>query len=57
VKQTKKKHNIVLIGDSHARDCTIILQDKLKDQYMATGFGKPYANIGNLINMVKNGTN
>lgn len=57
MKQTKKKHNIVLIGDSHARDCTIILQDKLKDQYMATGFGKPYANIGNLINMVKNGTN
>jgi hypothetical protein len=54
VKQTKKKHNVILIGDSHARDCTSILQDKLKNQCMVTGYVKPCANIENLINMVKN---
>jgi len=49
----KKEHNVLLIGDSHARGCTIILQDKLKDQYMVTGFVKPRANVENLITMVK----
>jgi len=57
VKQTTKKHNVILIGVSHATDCTIILQDKLKDQYMVTGFVKPCASIGNPISMVKNDTN
>jgi hypothetical protein len=46
----------VLISHSHARDCTGILQDKLKDQYMVTGFVRPHAYIENLINMVKNDT-
>jgi hypothetical protein len=32
VQQTKKKHNVILIGDSHARDCASILQQKLKDR-------------------------
>jgi len=53
----KKEHNVLLIGDSHARGCTSILQDKLKDQYMVTGFVKPRANIENLITMVKNDAN
>lgn len=57
VKQTKKKHNVILIGDSPARDCTSILQDKLKNQCMVTGFVTPCAYIENLINMVKNDTN
>jgi len=39
------------------QETTSILQDKLKDQYTVTGFGKPCANIGNLINVVKNDTN
>lgn len=31
VKQTKKKHSVILIGGSHARDYTSILQSKLKN--------------------------
>lgn len=36
---------------------TVPVYFKIKDQYMITRFVKPHANIENLINMVKHGTN
>jgi hypothetical protein len=56
VEQTKKKHNVVLIGVSHARGCAGMLQHKLKDQYVVTGFAKPGASLENLTNTVKKET-
>lgn len=54
----KQKRNIMLyLLVIVMQETTSILQDKLKDQYTVTGFGKPCANIGNLINVVKNDTN
>ena len=54
---TETKHNVTLIGDSHARDCASILQQKLKDRCMVIGYVKPGARLENLINTVKHETN
>jgi hypothetical protein len=44
----KKKHETVLIGDSHIKGCANTLQSKLKDQYEVTGYVKPGAEIQTL---------
>jgi len=52
VEQTKKKHSVILIGGCHAKNHAGILQHKLKDQFVVTGFVKPGAGLEHLINMV-----
>jgi hypothetical protein len=50
VEQTKKKHGVILIGDCHVRNRAGILQRKLKNQFMVTGFVNPGASLEHLIN-------
>jgi hypothetical protein len=52
VEQTKKKHSAIHTSDCHVRNRAGILQHKLRDQFMVTGFVKPGASLEHLINTV-----
>jgi hypothetical protein len=41
----KKRHRILLLGDSHARKCLADLQHNLGDDYEVTSFVKPGAGV------------
>jgi hypothetical protein len=45
LKPSKETHNIILIGDSHARGCTGKLQENLRDQFEVLGYVKPGAGV------------
>ena len=46
--QQNKEHEIVIIGDSHARGSASNVKYNLNDNYMSSSFVKPGANMINL---------
>jgi hypothetical protein len=54
--ETNKKETMLYLWMIVTQE-TVPVYFKIKDQYMITRFVKPHANIENLINMVKHGTN
>jgi hypothetical protein len=49
----KVKNNVLLIGDSHARNCAHLLQDSLNSDLKSSCFVKPSARMNEVINTVR----
>jgi hypothetical protein len=49
----KVKHEVLLIGDSHARNCAYLLQDNLSTDFKVSSFVKPGARMNEVINTVR----
>jgi hypothetical protein len=49
----KGNHTILIIGDSHVRECAIKVKDKLDETYNVMGIVQPGANITTLSNSVR----
>jgi len=49
----KIKHKVLLIGDSHARNCVHLLQDSLSTDFKVSSFVKPGARMNEVINAVR----
>ena len=47
------KNKVLLIGDSHARNCAPKLQDNLSSEFLISSFVKPGANMSEVTNTVK----
>jgi hypothetical protein len=48
----KVKHKVLLIGDSHARNCAHLLQDSLGTDFKVSSFVKPGAHMNEVTNAV-----
>jgi lysophospholipase L1-like esterase len=46
------KHNVLLIGDSHARNCAKLIQDNLSPDFKVSSFVKPGACMNEITNSV-----
>ena len=53
----KKKDHKILIGDSHARDCTEKLSNYLGNSYEVTGYVNPSTGLEVITNSAKKGFN
>jgi len=51
---SESTHKVLLIGDSHARNCANLLQDNLSVDFKVTSFVKPGANMKELMNTARN---
>jgi hypothetical protein len=49
----KVKHKVLLIGDSHARNCAHLLQDNFNSDSKVSSFVKPGARMNEVINTVR----
>jgi len=47
---SESSHKVLLIGDSHARNCANPLQDNLNVDFKVISFVKPGANMKELVN-------
>ena len=47
-------HKVLIIGDSHARNCANLLQDNLSVDFNVTSFVKPGENMKELVNTARN---
>ena len=48
-----RRQRILLIGDSHVRNCAKYLQNNLDEDYEVSGFAKPGANMEEIVNTVR----
>ena len=51
---SESTHKVLIIGDSHARNCANLLQDNLSVDFKVTSFVKPSANVRELVNTARN---
>jgi len=49
----KRKHRIIVIGDSHARGSAAKIKSKLDEHFKVQGFVKPGARLNNIITSAK----
>jgi hypothetical protein len=47
------KHKVLIIGDSHVRNCSTILQDSLNTDYKVSSFVKPRAQMNEITSTAK----
>jgi hypothetical protein len=47
-----RRQRILLIGDSHVRNCAKYLQHNLHEEYEVSGFAKPGANMEEIVNTI-----
>jgi len=47
-------HKVLIIGDSHARNCADLLQDNLSTDFKVTSFVKPGASMNEIVNTARN---
>lgn len=52
--ESSATHKILIIGDSHARNCANLLQDNLSSDFKVTSFVKPGANMKEIVNTASN---
>ena len=52
--ESSTTHKVLIIGDSHARNCVNLLQDNLSSDFKVTSFVKPGANMKEIVNTVSN---
>ena len=49
----KAKHKVLIIGDSHARNCVNLLQDNLSIDFKVSSFVKPDAQMNEITNTAR----
>jgi len=47
-------HKVLIIGDSHARNCADLLQGNLSNDFKVTSFVKPGASMSEIVNTARN---